>query len=160
MPRCKGIKKDGLRCNFNGIYDGFCGHHRSNKIIKKKTKNSIKKEEYKREEYKKNNKKCKIDKHVELEYCNICCDEKNEFKIFKCGHSLCTSCIVKLNSFNCPYCRKNFKDSLHNRHIYIIEKNIIKYKKEKIDEETRNIIISEHTRDILTELRLLRSLVE
>jgi hypothetical protein len=42
-----------------------------------------------------------------MEDCKICYSNESNKKL-PCGHELCSSCCVRLNSAICPYCRQNF----------------------------------------------------
>jgi len=42
-----------------------------------------------------------------MEDCKICYSTVSDKKL-PCGHDLCSSCVVRLNSALCPFCRKNF----------------------------------------------------
>ena len=43
-----------------------------------------------------------------MEDCLICYSKQKSFKILPCQHKLCHSCFLKLDTCNCPYCRKKF----------------------------------------------------
>jgi len=42
-----------------------------------------------------------------MEDCKICYSNESNKKL-PCGHELCSSCCIRLNSAICPYCRQNF----------------------------------------------------
>jgi len=42
-----------------------------------------------------------------MEDCKICYSTVSDKKL-PCGHDLCSSCVVRLNSALCPFCRQNF----------------------------------------------------
>jgi hypothetical protein len=42
-----------------------------------------------------------------MEDCKICYSNESNKKL-PCGHELCSSCCVRLNSALCPFCRANF----------------------------------------------------
>lgn len=42
-----------------------------------------------------------------MEDCKICYSKESNKKL-PCGHELCSSCCVRLNSAICPFCRQNF----------------------------------------------------
>jgi len=50
---------------------------------------------------------------------------------FSCKHKVCNTCIVKLTSFECPFCRSKIGRDLKSCHITAIVKNQKKLKKER-----------------------------
>lgn len=52
---------------------------------------------------------------IELQQkCTICTDDKKEFVVLICGHSVCTDCLhgwIRVRKYNCIYCRKRFEYS-------------------------------------------------
>ena len=65
--------------------------------------------------------------------CPVCLDElDNNFKITTpCNHNFCFKCFVGLYSFQCPYCRKDFKNALPEKIHTIILENSKKEPKNK-----------------------------
>jgi len=67
--------------------------------------------------------------------CSICLDSKYNFKIFPCNHEVCKDCMENMISFNCPFCRKDFKSSLTKVERIKIETNVKKDKDKEFAEE-------------------------
>ena len=44
--------------------------------------------------------------------CDICFDDKeeNQFQILPCSHYLCETCLIRLKSPLCPFCRQDFSE--------------------------------------------------
>jgi len=42
-----------------------------------------------------------------MEDCKICYSKESDKKL-PCSHEICSSCCVRLNAAQCPFCRKNF----------------------------------------------------
>lgn len=59
----------------------------------------------------------------------IVCNENTELytKLKCCNNNLCNICLIKINNFNCPFCRKNIENMIdtYTKEIkkYIIEKD-------------------------------------
>lgn len=59
--------------------------------------------------------------------CLICYEKTSSLIFLKCMHSLCTSCLSKLQKSTCPFCRKTIhktnkllpKNTLKRHHIAI-----------------------------------------
>ncbi len=43
-----------------------------------------------------------------MEDCLICFSKPKSWKSLPCKHKLCLDCFLRLDKYNCPFCRKNF----------------------------------------------------
>lgn len=90
---------------------------------------------------KKNNENIIDDEYIN---CIICSENTKIYKKLKCcNNSLCNLCLIKINNFNCPFCRKNIENMVD---IYIreIKKYIIEKDKELIRQKSlKNMIIDD-----------------
>tara|TARA_R110002033_G_scaffold2107_2_gene15093 strand:- start:3344 stop:3691 length:348 start_codon:yes stop_codon:yes gene_type:complete len=71
-----------------------------------------------------------------MKNCNICLENKLEFKRFNCIHECCLTCydnLIKFNFSTCPICRETFRDKIieNNNGNMIYLDNIIYRKRRK-----------------------------
>lgn len=59
-------------------------------------------------------------KNKNNEDCFICLESK-KLEVLSCGHSLCSSCLIKTASYSCPFCRKNISGELSSDIVSLIQ---------------------------------------
>jgi len=129
--QCKTIIKTGNRCKRKIKNGEYCFQHK--KIQDKKIK-------------KIQDKKIEIIEKIKTE-CGICYEEVDCNIVFNCNHNMCNTCVIQLNSFNCPYCRADIQNNLNKEQIEKITKNIQQLNKER-DEEYIEMLRRYHILEI------------
>lgn len=84
--------------------------------------------------------------------CHVCCNEINEH--LSCGHFVCKSCIVNSGKETCPLCRKVVSLSIEE----VKQMNIVseRMKREKYEEERRQILSQQRRQTSITQEDLIR----
>ena len=137
--QCKTIIKTGNRCKRKIKNGEYCFQHKKiqDKKIKKIQDKKIKKIQ---------DKKIEIIEKIKTE-CGICYEEVDCNIVFNCNHNMCNTCVIQLNSFNCPYCRADIQNNLNKEQIEKITKNIQQLNKER-DEEYIEMLRRYHILEI------------
>lgn len=52
----------------------------------------------------------------EADLCWCCCDKRDVWTKFDCGHIMCTECVNKLEKYSCPLCRKKIDARNNNQY--------------------------------------------
>ena len=115
INQCKGVTAKGKRCTRKLKNNEYCHNHEKQMNNTKTVTN------------------CFI--CIKTEECNICYEDVDEQLILPCKHKLCLTCINKMNSFECPFCRNNFKTALNKIQTKIINNNLNKIKEENIQSD-------------------------